>query len=169
MEGCCLNMVVEYSLTRETKRSKANLDFLLFYSRSKNLKNIFIWSLFCFFWYPHGISNGQQILDITSRKWQKLKDIFLFRKKHCFEPWNIKTGKLIETQDNWRKPKELQSLLKSVLYRYLQEQAVRSKNNKICADNQLKSETAKKERDVQRKYENKIFEAKKIPKTTLQS
>ena len=82
---------------------------------------------------------------ITSRNWQKPKDISLIEKIIFVLSHEISKPESCEnykTIDN--KFEELQILLKSILDRYLPKQVVKNKNHHSWVDNQLKRETAKK-------------------------
>ena len=84
---------------------------------------------------------------ITSRNWQKLKDISLIEKINfvlSHEISKLENCEKYKTIDN--KFEELQILLKSILGRYLPKQVVKNKNHHSWVDNQLKRETAKKNR-----------------------
>ena len=82
---------------------------------------------------------------ITSRNWQKPKDISLIEKTNfvlSHEISKLENCEKYKTID--KKFEELQILLKSILDRYLPKQVVKNKNHHSWVDNQLKRETAKK-------------------------
>ena len=82
MKGCCMKIIDEYSIMRETKCSKSNLDiFFCNFTAELKVKKTFISDQYSVFL---GVQAGTQmenkLLYITSRNWQKLKDIFLIEK-----------------------------------------------------------------------------------------
>ena len=81
---------------------------------------------------------------ITSRNWQKIKDISLMKINfvHSHEISKLESCEKYKTFDN--KFEELQISLKTILGRYLPKQVVKNKSHQIWVDNQLKGETAKK-------------------------
>ena len=83
MKGGCMKEIDESSITRETECSKSNLDIFFWnFTAELKLKKICISDHYSVFL---GFQAGTQIENkleyITSRNWQKLKDISLIEKK----------------------------------------------------------------------------------------
>ena len=98
---------------------------------------------------------------ITSRNWQKLKDISLIEKIKfvlSHEISKLENCEKYKTINN--KFEELQNLLKSIFDRYLPKQVVKNKNHHSWVGNQLKRETAKNNRMFRESMKSKTTEAK---------
>ena len=114
-----------------------------------------------FLGFQTGTQMESKLEYITSRNWQKLKDISLIEKINfvlSHEISKLENCEKYKTIDN--KFEELQILLNSILDRYLPKQVVKNKNHHSWVDNQLKRETAKKNRMLRESMKSKTTEAK---------
>ena len=136
--------------------------FLQFYSRVKSLKKTCISDHYSvFLGFQAGTQMENKLEYITSRNWQKLKDISLIEKINfvlSHEISKLESCEKYQTIDN--QFEELQILLKSILDRYFPKQVVKNKNHHNWVDNQLKRETAKKNWMFRESMKSKTTEAK---------
>ena len=112
-----------------------------------------------------GFQTGTQMENrfeyITSRNWQKPKDISLIEKINfvlSLEKSKLESCEKYKTIDN--NFEVLQILLKSIVDRYLPKQVVKNKNHHSWVDNQLKRRTPKKNWMFRESIKSKTTEAK---------
>ena len=160
-----MKIIDENSITRETACSKSNLDifFCNFTAELKVKKTCISDHYSVFLGFQTGTQMENKLEHITSRNWQKLKNISLIEKINfvlSHEISKLENCEKYKTIDN--KFEELQILLKSILDRYLPKQVVKNKNHHSWVDNQLKRETAKKNRIFRESMKSKTTEAKEM-------
>ena len=127
MKGCCMIIIDENSNTQETACSKSNLDifFCIFTAELKVKKTCICDHYSVCLGFQTGTQMENKLENITSRKWQKIKDISLIEKINfvlSHEISKLENCEKYKTIDN--KFEELQILLKSILNRYLPKQVV---------------------------------------------
>ena len=116
MKGCCMKINDENSITRETECSKLNLDIVSCNFTAELKKTCASDHYSVFLGFQAGTQMENKLEYITSRNWQKLKDISPIEKINFVlnhEISKLESCEKYKTIDN--KFEELQILLKSML------------------------------------------------------